>query len=43
MGARILVSAAKVFGLRGMIITQQQQQQQQRERELELWVVDLQW
>jgi hypothetical protein len=43
MGARILVSAAKVFGLRGMILTQQQQQQQQRERELELWVVDLQW
>jgi hypothetical protein len=42
MGARILVSAAKVFGLRGMILTQQQQQQQ-RERELELWVVDLQW
>jgi hypothetical protein len=40
MGARILVSAAKVFGLRGMITTQQQQQ---RERELELWVVDLQW
>jgi len=39
MGARILVSAAKVFGLRGMITTATTM----REREFELWVVDLQW
>jgi hypothetical protein len=42
MGARILVSAAKVFGLRGMITTTTTTTTT-REREFELWVVNLQW
>jgi hypothetical protein len=39
MGARILVSAAKVSGLRGVMTTTTTT----KEREFELWVVDLQW